>query len=67
MKLSKLQKLTEKDRMNIIIKFQNKYKSSIEKEEVLRDMSNADINFLIYCMDNINGKIFYSKFLKEEK
>ena len=67
MKLSKLQKLTEKDRMNIIIKFQNKYKSSIEKEEVLRDMSNADINFLIYCMDNIHGKIFYSKFLKEEK
>ena len=67
MKLSKLQELTEKERMNIIIKFQNKYKTSIEKEEVLRDMSNADINFLIYCMDNIHGKIFYSKFLKEEK
>ena len=67
MKLSKLQELTEKERMNIIIKFQNKYNTSIEKEEVLRDMSNADINFLIYCMDNIHGKIFYSKFLKEEK
>lgn len=67
MKLSKLQELTEKERMNIIIKFQNKYKSSIEKEDALRNMSNADINFLIYCMDNIHGKIFYSKFLKEEK
>lgn len=66
MKLSKLQKLTEKERMNIIIKFQNKYKTSIEKEDVLKEMSNADINFLIYCMDNIHGKIFYSKFLKEE-
>ena len=67
MKLSKLQELTEKERMNIIIKFQNKYKSSLEKEDALRNMSNADINFLIYCMDNIHGKIFYSKFLKEEK
>lgn len=66
MKLSKLQELTEKERMNIIIKFQNKYKSSKEKEDALRNMSNADINFLIYCMDNIHGKIFYSKFLKEE-
>ena len=66
MKLSKLQKLTEKERMNIIIKFQNKYKTSMEKEDVLKEMSNADINFLIYCMDNIHGKIFYSKFLKEE-
>ena len=66
MKLSKLQKLTEKERMNIIIKFQNKYKNSIKKEDVLKEMSNADINFLIYCMDNIHGKIFYSKFLKEE-
>ena len=29
-------------------------------------MTNKDINFLIYCMDNIYGKMFYSKFLKEE-
>ena len=66
MKLSKLQELTKIERMNIIIKFQNCFKSSKEKEEVLRNMSNVDINFLIYCMDNIHGKIFYSKFLKEE-
>ena len=66
MKLSKLQELTEKERMKIILKFQNKYNTSCEKENALKEMSNADINFLIYCMDNIHGKIFYSKFLKEE-
>ena len=67
MKLSKLQELTEKERMNIIIKFQNNFKTVKDKENALKEMSNADINFLIYCMDNIHGKIFYSKFLKEEK
>ncbi len=67
MKLSKLQELTEKERMNIIIKFQNNFKTVKDKEKALKEMSNADINFLIYCMDNIHGKIFYSKFLKEEK
>lgn len=67
MKLSKLQELTEKERMEIIIKFQNSFKTVKEKEDALRNMSNADINFLIYCMDNIYGKMFYSKFLKEEK
>ena len=66
MKLSKLQELTEKERMNIIIKFQKEFKTSKEKEEALKNMSNRDINFLIYCMDNIYGKMFYSKFLKEE-
>ena len=64
--LTKLQELTKKERMNIILKFQKIYKTSKDKEEVLKSMSNKDINFLIYCMDNINGKIFYSKFLKEE-
>ena len=67
MKLSKLQEFTEKERMSIIIKFQNKFKTVNEKENYLKNMSNADINFLIYCMDNIYGKIFYSKFLREEK
>ena len=67
MKLSKLQELTEKERMNIIIKFQNNFKTVKDKEKALKEMSNADINFLIYCMDNIHGKIAYSKFLKEEK
>ena len=67
MKLSKLQELTEKERMNIIIKFQNNFKTVKDKEKALKEMSNADINFLIYCMDNIHGKIAYSDFLKEEK
>ena len=67
MKLSKLQELTEKERMNIIIKFQNSFKTVKAKENALKEMSNADINFLIYCMDNIHGKIAYSKYLKEEK
>ncbi len=66
MELTKLQKLTEKERKNIILKFQKEYKTSKDKEEVLKEMTNKDINFLIYCMDNIHGKIFYSKFLKEE-
>ena len=64
MKLSNLQKLTENERRGVIIKFQNKYKSKKNKEDILRKMSNSDINFLIYCMDNIYGKIFYSRFFK---
>ena len=66
MELTKLQKLTEKERKSIILKFQKEYKTSKDKEEVLKEMTNKDINFLIYCMDNIYGKMFYSKFLKEE-
>lgn len=64
MKLSNLQEQTIKERMKIILKFQKLYKTTEEKEKVLSNMSNSDINFLIYCMDNIHGKIFYSKFLK---
>ena len=67
MRLSKLQELTEKERINVIIKFQNCFKTVKEKDNILNEMSNTDIKFLIYCMDNIHGKIFYSKFLKEEK
>ena len=52
--------------MNIILKFQNTYKTKEEREKILEELSNSDINFLIYCMDNIYGKMFYSKFLKEE-
>ena len=63
--LTKLQLLTLKERMKVIKKFQKKYKTKEEKEEALSNMSNNDISFLIYCMDNIHGKIFYSKFLKK--
>lgn len=39
-----------------------KYKISREKEDVLRKMTNKNINFLIYCSDNLYANIFYSKF-----
>ena len=64
MKLSKLQEATEKERMNIIKKFQKLYPTSEDKINALNEMSNSDIDFLIYCMDNIHGKIFYSKHKK---
>ena len=65
MRLSNLQEQTIKERMKIMNKFQKLYKTTEEKEQALSNMSNSDINFLIYCMDNIHGKIFYSKFLKK--
>ena len=65
MRLSNLQEQTVKERMKILNRFQKLYKTTEEKEQVLSNMSNSDINFLIYCMDNIHGKIFYSKFLKK--
>ena len=67
MKLSKLQEYTYEERKRVILKFQRLYKTKKAKEQALNIMSNSDINFLIYCMDNIHGKIYYSKFLKEEK
>lgn len=66
MTLTKLQEDTIKERMKIIKKFQKEYKTREEKEEALRNMSDNDICFLIYCMDNIHGKIFYSKFLTKK-
>ena len=66
MKLSRLQEFTEKERMDIILKFREAFPGK-EREEFLKEMSNEDINFLIYCMDNIHGKIAYSKYLKKEK
>ncbi len=63
--LTNLQENTFKERMKIIKKFQKMYKNKEEKELALSKMSNNDINFLIYCMDNIHGKIFYSKFIKK--
>ena len=67
MRLSKLQEYTYEERKNIILKFQRLYKTKESKEKVLSIMSDEDINFLIYCMDNIHGKIFYSKYLKKGK
>lgn len=57
--------LTARERMDVILKFQEKYKTIEEKENALNNMSNDEIHYLIECMDNIHGKIFYSKFLKK--
>ena len=64
--LTKLQLLTLKERMEVIKRFQEKYKTKEEKEAALTEMDDYDIRFLLYCMDNIQGKIFYSKFLKKK-
>ena len=64
MKLSRLQEITIKERMKVIKKFQKLYPTSEDKINVLNEMSNSDIDFLIYCMDNIHGKIFYSSHKK---
>ena len=56
--------LTSRERLEVILKFQEKYKTKEEKVKALTNMSNDEIYFLIECMDNIYGKMFYSKFLK---
>ena len=64
--LTSFQEEMDKERWEIINRFQKKYKTSKEKEEALKKMTNKDINFLIYCSDNLYANIFYSKFLKKE-
>ena len=44
-----------------------KYETKEAKEEALKKMTNADINFLNYCSDTIYVNIFYSQFLKKSK
>lgn len=65
--LTPFQKEMDRERWIIINRFQKKNKTSEEKEEVLKIMANKDINFLIYCSDNLYANIFYSKFLKKEE
>ena len=65
--LTSFQEEMDKERCEIINRFQKKYKTSKEKEEALKKMTNKDINFLIYCSDNLYANIFYSKFLKKEE
>ena len=64
--LTDFQKYMDKERWKVINKFQNKYKTSKEKENALKEMKNKDIDFLIYCSDNLYANIFYSMFLKKE-
>ena len=65
MKLTKFQEDMEKERRKIIEKFQKNYKTSKDKEDILCTMENKDIDFLIYCSDNIYANIFYSRFKKK--
>ena len=65
MLLTNFQKNMGKERWKVINKFQKKYKTSLEKEKALSEMDNKDIEFLIYCSDNIYANIFYSNFLKK--
>ena len=63
--LTYLQLMTIKERRKVIERFQKKYKTLNAKKKALSKMTNNDINFLIYCMDNIHGKMFYSRYLEK--
>lgn len=52
---------------DIIEEFQLKYPTKAEKKQALTEMSNAEINELINAAHNIQAKIFYSSFLKEDE
>ena len=52
----------ESDMNKIIEDFQRKYPTREEKENALKDMSDAQIDELIEAQPNIYGKIFYEKF-----
>ncbi len=67
MKLTNFQQYMDKERWKIINKFQKNYRTIEEKEKALQNMQNKDINFLIYCSDNLFANIFYSKFLKNKE
>ena len=67
MTLTEFQKIMKKERKIVIKKFQKKYQTSESKEKVLSNMQTKDIEFLIYCSDNIYANIFYSKFIKKDK
>ena len=50
--------------MNAKEKFYQDYKTREERERVLKEMSNEEIDKLIESMQNIYGKIYLSKFKK---
>ena len=55
-----------KERRKVVKKFQRKYKTTSKKEEAFKKMENKDIEFLIYCSNNIYANIFYSKHLNRQ-
>ena len=48
------------------MKFSEKYKTREEREAVLRKMSDKEILALIDGTNNMTGKIYYSRFLKDK-
>ena len=52
MLLTSFQQYMDKERWDVINKFQSKYKIREEKEYVLENMGSKDIRFLIYCSDS---------------
>lgn len=49
----------------VIEEFQAKYPTRSEKENALRNMSNEQIDELINASGNIQAKIFYASFKKD--
>lgn len=50
-----------------IFEFQDLYPTREEREEKLKTMSNEEIDEIIKSCNIVQGKIYYSKFKKEEK
>ena len=65
MVLTKFQEYMDRERWTVINKFQEDNPTSKDKEAALKKMDDRDIEFLIYCCDNIYGCMFYSKFLSK--
>lgn len=65
--LTEFQEFMLKERWKVINKFQKMYKTSEAKEEALRSMEDKDIDFLIYCSNNIHACMFYSRFFKQRR
>ena len=53
--------------MSIIEQFQKDYPTKADKVKALTDMTNEQIDELIQASTNVQGKIFYASFKKEER
>ena len=53
--------------MNIIEQFQKDYPTKADKVKALTEMTNEQIDELIQASTNVQGKIFYASFKKEER
>ena len=51
----------------VIERFQKAYRTKIQKEQALREMPNAQIDNLINAAENVQAKIFYSSFKRDNE